>query len=170
MNQRIDPNYQQPDDEYHGPPASIINENEPEEQHPGPQPIKPENCDVNTTYDLDPQRSSFLNWVSPIQQKDKEEEQILVQQLKQEPNQPIKLECPVCSRSFKDKYGLEKHVKFFHSDETPHQCTECSKAFKQVGHLIDKHQCSWKGHERLQLFVFARQIIVLVSYLISRLF
>ena len=131
----FDPHYQQPDDEYQGPPASIINENVPEEQHHGPQPIKTENCDVNTTYDLDPRRSFFLNWVSPIQQKDKEEEQIILQQLKKEPNQPIKLECPICNRSFKDKYGLEKHVKIFHSDETPHQCTECSKAFKQVGHL-----------------------------------
>ena len=127
----FDPHYQQPEDDYQGPPESMKNENEPEEEQPGP-PIKTENCDVETNSVLDPQRSFFLNWVSPIQQKDKEQEQILLKQLRQE---PIKLECPQCSRPFKDKYGLEKHVKFFHSDETPHHCADCSKTFKQVGHL-----------------------------------
>ena len=32
----FDPHYQQPEDDYQGPPASMKNENEPEAEQPGP--------------------------------------------------------------------------------------------------------------------------------------
>lgn len=44
-------------------------------------------------------------------------------------------ECEICSKQFKKKGKLNRHVKETHTDNKPYKCEECSAEFKRASHL-----------------------------------
>ena len=59
-----------------------------------------------------------------------------------EPSQPEDYQCATCSKQFKHRYSLRRHVRVVHEGIRPYRC-DCGKAFatreQQIRHTNSKH-------------------------------
>uniref|UniRef100_A0A1B0CYR2 C2H2-type domain-containing protein n=1 Tax=Phlebotomus papatasi TaxID=29031 RepID=A0A1B0CYR2_PHLPP len=89
---------------------------------------------------------------------------------------PIKWECDICAKSFTTKYFLKKHKRLhtgeslhllYHSDDKPHVCSTCGRAFKELS-TLHNHERIHSGEKPFSCETCGKSFRQRVSYLVHR--